>query len=133
MVFPTRRLKIVKKRTKPFSRPHSDWKKTVGASWRKPKGIDSAIRRRFRGRLLMPNIGYRSNKKTRYLRPDGFHTFRIFNVSDLNMLLMQNNKYAAEIAHSVSAKTRKKIVERAQRLNVKLTNGYARLRSIPKK
>merc|ERR1712099_84540 len=95
------------------------------SSWRKPKGIDSRVRRRFKGQFLMPSIGYGSNKNTRHMMPDGFLKFVVHNVAELELLMMQNKKYAAD----VSAKKRKVIVERAQQLNIKVTNWQAKLRS----
>ena len=65
--------------------------------------------------------------KTRNLLPNGFYKFRIHNVGELEMLLMHNRTYCAEIASGVSAKSRAVIVKRAQELNVRVTNGGARL------
>ena len=97
-------------------------------SWRAPRGIDGRLRRRFRGTIPQPKIGFGSNKKTRHTLPNGFKKFVVSNVKDLELLLMHNRKYCAEIAHDVSTRKRKAIVDRAAALNVRVTNAAARLR-----
>ncbi|XP_068702776.1 large ribosomal subunit protein eL32-like [Montipora capricornis] len=129
MVRPINKPRIVKKRKKKFIRHQSDRYDRLKPNWRKPKGIDNRVRRRFKGQYLMPNIGYGSNKKTKHLMPDGFKKFLIRNVKELEVLLMSNRRYAAEVAHNVSSRKRKDIVERALQLNIKVTNANARLRS----
>ncbi|KAJ2084114.1 60S ribosomal protein L32 [Coemansia sp. RSA 988] len=130
MVNPARKVNIVKKRTKPFVRVQSDRFKRVSASWRRPVGIDSATRRRFKGTRPHPKIGYGSNAKTRFLLPNGFRKFTIRNRKDLEGLVMLNRTYAAEIAHNVGAKKRVQLLERAKQLNVKVINADARVRSV---
>lgn len=98
-------------------------------SWRMPKGLDNRARRRFKGNILLPQVGYGTNAKTRHLLPSGFYKFRVHNVKELEMLMMQNRKFSAEIAGSVGASARKAIVQRAQELNIKVTNAAARLRA----
>ncbi|GBN89833.1 60S ribosomal protein L32 [Araneus ventricosus] len=98
-------------------------------NWRKPRGIDNRVRRRFKGQCLMPNIGYGSNKKTKHVLPNGFRKVVIRNVKELEMLMMMNRRFCAEIGHAVSSKKRKTIVERAQQLAIRVTNANARLRS----
>ncbi|KZW02144.1 ribosomal protein L32e [Exidia glandulosa HHB12029] len=120
---------IVKKRTKPFKRHQSDRYHSVKEAWRKPKGIDNRVRRRFKGQLPMPKIGYGSNKKTRHLLPNGLKKLVVYNLRELDLLLMHNKSYAAEIAHSVSSRNRIEILARARALGVKVTNPAARLRS----
>ncbi|KAJ1672973.1 60S ribosomal protein L32 [Spiromyces aspiralis] len=128
MVVPLRKVKVVKKRTKPFVRVHSDRFKRVGESWRKPRGIDSRTRRRFKGTRPQPKIGFGSNKLHRNLLPNGFRKMTVSNAKDLDSILMLNHIYCAEIAHNVSAKNRVAIIERANKLNIKVTNASARLR-----
>jgi len=130
MVQPLVKPKIVKKFTKRFKRHQFDRKIAVKENWRKQKGIDSRVRRKFKGcGVIQPNIGYGSNRKTRHMLPSGFYKFVVHNVKELELLLMHNRKYAAEIAHNVSSVKRKAIVDRAAELNVNVTNGAAKLRS----
>ncbi|RMY18751.1 hypothetical protein D0867_05123 [Hortaea werneckii] len=139
---------IVKKRTAQFKRHQSDRFKCVAPSWRKPHGIDNRVRRRFKVVLFrrcwgfgttrrslkvraltrdVAQIGYGSNKKTRHMMPSGHKAFLVNNTRDLDLLLMHNRTYAAEIAHAVSARKRVEIVARAKQLGVKVTNSKAKI------
>ncbi|XP_042701240.2 large ribosomal subunit protein eL32-like [Chrysemys picta bellii] len=121
--------KIVKKRTKKFIRHQSDRYVKIKCNWRKPRGIDNRARRRFKGQILMSNIGYGSNRKTKHMLPRRFKKFLVHNVKELEVLMMSNKSYCAEIAHNVSSKNHKVIVEQAAQLAIKITNPNARLRS----
>ncbi|KAG8240591.1 60S ribosomal protein L32 [Homalodisca vitripennis] len=81
---PVYRPTIVKKRTKRFIRHQSDRYIKLRRSWRKPKGIDNRVRRRFKGQYLMPSIGYGSNKKTKHMLPTGFRKVLVHNVKTLD-------------------------------------------------
>lgn len=129
-VAPLAKPTIIKKRTKKFARHFSNrFIKIRNSSWRKIHGIDSRVRRRFKGTIPMPKIGYGSDKKTRNMLPNGFYKFVVNNVKEVELLMMHNRTYAAEIAHSVSGLKRKAIIERAEQLNIKVINANARLRA----
>merc|ERR1712134_4641 len=126
---PASRPKIVKKRTKKFIRHQSDRYDKLKQSWRRPKGIDNRVRRKFRGMYKLPGIGYGSAKATKHMMPSGFRKVLVHNVKELEVLMMQNKKFCAEIAHGVSSKNRKTLVERAQQLAIRVTNPNSKMRS----
>ena len=79
-ITPASRPKIVKKRTKKFTRHQSDRYGKLKRNWRKPKGIDNRVRRRFKGMYKMPNIGYGSAKSTKHMLPNGFRKVLVHNI-----------------------------------------------------
>ena len=115
---------IIKKKTKIFTRHHSDRYKRLKKNWRKPKGIDSCVRRRFKGRTLMPNIGYGSNKKTKNLLKNGLYKVKIENIRELKSLAMANKKISVEIAKNLSSYKKKKIIDLALLMDVKINNPF---------
>ncbi|XP_041612990.1 60S ribosomal protein L32-like [Vulpes lagopus] len=126
--------KIIKKRIKgslggaaKFIRHQSDRYIKIKCNWRKPRGTDNRVCGRFKGQILMLNIGYGSNKKTKRMLPSGFWKFLVHNVKELEVLLICNKSYCAEIAYNVSSKNHKAIVERIAQLAIRFTNPNARL------
>jgi large subunit ribosomal protein L32e len=122
-------VKKIKKHPHTFKRYQANrFMRISRTTWRKPKGIDSKVRRRYRGYDISPKIGYGTNAAHRHVLPSGFKKFRVSNVAELDVLLMQNRTYAAEIAHNVGARKRIAIVERAKQLDIKVLNGDSRVR-----
>ncbi|XP_045654583.1 60S ribosomal protein L32-like [Ursus americanus] len=118
--------KIIKKRTKKFIQHHSDPYVKIKPNQPKPRGIDNRVHRRFKGQILMPSIGYRSNKETKHLSLSGFWKFLVHKAMELEVLLVCNKSYRAEITHIVSCR-KCKTVERAAPLAVRVPNPNARL------
>ena len=112
-VRPLPRKRKHKKKKATFKRYHSWRYKKVPESWRRPHGIDSAFRRRFRGYPDLVNIGYGTDKATRHVLPNGFKKFLIRKVEDLELLLMNNRSFCGEIARTLSVRKKDAIVRRA--------------------
>ena len=72
--------------------------------------------------MRTPKIGYGSNNQTRHLLPIYKLKFVINNDDELECLLMNNEKYCAEIAATVGAVKRISILRRAKELGVSVTN-----------
>ncbi|XP_054434625.1 60S ribosomal protein L32-like [Pteronotus mesoamericanus] len=120
--------KIVKRRTKKFIRHQSDLYVKIQHNWRKLRGIDDRVRRRFKGQILMPSLGYGSNEKTKHMLPSGFGKFLVHNVKELEVLLMCKKPYCAGISN-ISSKNHKATTDRAAQLPIRITNPNARLHS----
>ena len=116
------RIKIVKKKKNTFNRFEWDRYPRLKRSWRRPHGIDCRVRRRYRGTQRCPKIGYGSNKKTKNLLPNYKLKFVVHNMKELECLMMNNEKYCAEIGRTVGAVLRKEMLKRAKELSIHITN-----------
>ncbi|ABW98001.1 rpl32 (nucleomorph) [Hemiselmis andersenii] len=117
-----KKIPVIKKKIKKFNRHHSDRYKRLKKNWRKPKGIDSCVRRRFKGRTLMPNIGYGSDKRTKNFLKNGLFKVKIENIRELKSLAMSNKKISIEISKRISSFKKKKIVDLALIMDIKINN-----------
>merc|ERR1711912_110969 len=129
-VQPLEKRKIVKKITNHPNRFQSDRFMRVGKSWRKPRGVDCSVRRRFSGTVRMPTVGSKQDHKTRHMLKNGFRKLIIRNEKDIDSLLMNNRTFCAEIAQAISAQKRLAIVKRAKQLGVRLTNASAKSKKV---
>jgi large subunit ribosomal protein L32e len=57
------------------------------------------------------------------MNPQGYKVLLVHNAKEIDLLLMHSGRFAAEIAHAVSSKSRIEILARAKVLGVKVTNG----------
>ena len=103
-----------------FVRQDSWRYKRVKPNWRKPKGIDSKMRKQKSGWPKLVKIGYRGPKAARYLHPSGYYDKLVHNVNELSLL--DPKKDAARIAATVGKKKRKEIIEKAKSLKLKVLN-----------
>jgi len=73
-------------------------------SWRRPKNRKSRIRRKEKGVLRMPNIGWRSPKKVRGLHPCGKKEKLVYCLRDLENITP--DEYVIRIASCVGKRKR---------------------------
>ncbi|MGB9724742.1 MAG: 50S ribosomal protein L32e [Nitrososphaeria archaeon] len=113
--------KNIEKRKKPdFIRPESWRYVRIKPNWRRPKGIDHKVRKEYKGWPARVKVGYGSPKEIRGLHPSGFREVIIHNVQEL--LKLDPKIEAARIAHTVGAKKRIEIFEKAKELGIHVLN-----------
>ncbi len=104
---------------KKFLRQEAHRYKKLGLKWRRPKGLQSKLRRKIKGNGNIPSIGYRTSKKERYLHPSGKKEVLVSNTGDLDSL---NKEVVIRIASTVGRKKRIEIINKAKKMNLRVLN-----------
>ncbi len=94
--------------------------KRLGDKWRKPRGLHSKMRKNKGYRPAKVSIGYRGPEKARGLHPSGFEEVLVHNPSELENV--DPKKQAIRIGHSVGFRKREMIVEKAEKLGIRVLN-----------
>ena len=118
--------KIIHKKTNRFVRFQSDQWVRVKAAWRRPRGLDSVIRRQFRGNRPLVSIGYGSDKATRYMLQNGFYPIRVCSERDLEALRMNNTICCAVFARQLGQAKREVLLQKCNEMGIHVSNGKAK-------
>jgi large subunit ribosomal protein L32e len=94
--------------------------KKLGDKWRKPKGIHSKLRRRYKYRPPLASVGYKTPKKVRGLHASGFEEVLIHNLNQLEGI--DPKTQAARVGATVGYKKRLDIEKKAAELGIHILN-----------
>jgi large subunit ribosomal protein L32e len=122
-------LLVVRKRHKKpwFKRDDYEKKKKLSSSWRKPRGLFNKMRRGFPDKGAVVQVGYGAPTAIRGFHPSGFEEVLVTCYADLEEVLPDQ---AVRISHTVGARKRQIILERAFAKGLKVLNPRAAGRSL---
>jgi large subunit ribosomal protein L32e len=110
----------VKKNKPKFVRQESWRYKRVNKNWRRPRGLDSKMRKKVKGWPPTVNVGYRGPKASRGLHPSGYWEVLVHNTNEVKDVDPETQ--AIRIAHTVGKRKRGKILVEARKRNIKVLN-----------
>ena len=110
----------IKERKPVFIRQDNPKRRKLNYKWRKPKGIHSKIRHKFKGRRKMPSPGYKSPIKAKGLHSSGLKIINVHSIGELNELRNQNEGIV--VAKNVGMKKQLEIFKKAKELDIQVLN-----------
>ena len=84
--------------------------KRLGEKWRRPRGIHSKMRRHFKYRIPVVQVGFRGPASVRGLHPSGFEEVLVYNPKNLDQI--DPKAQAIRISSKVGDKKREIIVKK---------------------
>ena len=103
-----------------FVRQDTHKRKKLEIKWKKPQGIHSKIRHRFKGRGKMPSPGYKSPVEARGVHTSGLRMINVYSIRDLEKINKENQGII--VAKSVGMKKKLDIFMKAKELNINVLN-----------
>ncbi|MDH5461755.1 MAG: 50S ribosomal protein L32e [Candidatus Bathyarchaeota archaeon] len=115
-----RKRKRVTDKKPDFGRQESWRYERLKKNWKRPRGIDSKMRKKVKGWPKSPGVGYRSPKETRGLHPSGHEEVVVRNVDDVRKVDPETQ--AIRIARQVGARKEVEISAIADELKIHILN-----------
>ena len=111
------KLRAKKNRKRPkFIRAEFHRLKRLQTSWRRPRGIDSKMRKKLKGKRKRPSTGYRNPALVKGLHPSGKEIVRVFNIYDLEGV--DSSEQIIQIGSTVGSRKRTNIINLAEEKDI---------------
>src|SRR3989338_6423449 len=112
--------KEIKERKPDFIRQDNPKRMKVNDKWRKPKGIHSKIRHKFKGRRKMPSPGYKSPAEVKGLHSSGLEIVNVHSIGEPKKI--NRDKEGIIVAKATGMKKRLEVFKKAKELNINILN-----------
>lgn len=112
--------KRMKERKPEFIRQDTQKRRKLSIKWKKPKGLHSKIRHKFKGHSKMPSPGYKSPIKVKGLHASGLKQVIVFSPEDVKNINKQSEGII--ISKSVGIRKMLEVLKKAKELNIQVLN-----------
>lgn len=97
-----------------------EYKRLENSGWRRPTGVDSAMRRHFGYEQSVVRVGFRGPADVRGLHPSGFREVRVETMKDLDTI--DPKRQAARVARTLGRRRLVAIYEAADKKGIRILN-----------
>lgn len=108
-----------KKRKPKFVRQEIHKRKKLKSKWRAPKGMHSKMRRKFKGKLKLPSVGFSSPRKVKGLTREGYKKVLVHNLAELNRI---KEGEIAELSRTMGLRKKLELLKKIKESALKVTN-----------
>lgn len=110
----------MKKRKPTFERQYANVMKQFKGKWNRPRGMHSKMRKGYRGKKLLPAVGFRSPVEVRGLTRTGLVVFVVHNTAELKNADVK--KHSVVLASGLGTRKKVEILNKAIELKIPVFN-----------